>query len=140
MHCLSLTNSFFVIFNLIFIINNDQINAQSSFCLNFPINPGPFNFPQLPNKYQARVEVNYVNEKRTSDMYIYYDSSKNRASIEIREKNTIKTLIFNYDTDEIYQLTCIWLFLLLKFRNIKIIFFLFFLKQCQKLSQIKFFL
>jgi hypothetical protein len=108
MNYLSLAKRFFIIFNVITIttININQINAQSNYCLNFPTNPGPNNFPQLPDKYQAKVEVNFANEKRTSDMNIHFDSSKNRASIEIKEKNSIKKLIFNYETDEIYQLTC----------------------------------
>ena len=108
MHYLSLTKSLIAILVFNYFTNINQINAQSSYCLNFPTNPGPNNFPQLPNKYQARVEVNFVNEKRTSDMNIHFDSSKSRASIEIKEKNSIKTLIFNYETDEIYQLTCIY--------------------------------
>jgi hypothetical protein len=82
------------------------VEKSEQFCSNFPIYPGPDGFPSLPLKYQARIEVNSVYEKRTSDLRVFYDFASNRAAIQIAEKNSFKKLIFNYDTNEIYSLTC----------------------------------
>ena len=80
--------------------------TYQQYCQNFPTNPGPNNFPTLPSAYQARVEVNYATEKRSSDMRVFYNYGSRLASVEIKENNSIKKLIFSYDTDEIYSLTC----------------------------------
>ncbi len=64
------------------------------------------NFPTIPSKYEARVEVNWQDEKRSTEMRVFFDSSVKRAAVEMKENNTITRLIFNYETDEIYKLTC----------------------------------
>ena len=38
---------------------------------------------------------------------ISYNYDFKRAFIEIRDNNTINKLIFSFDTDEIYSITCI---------------------------------
>lgn len=66
------------------------------------IDPAP-NFPQ---KYSTRVEVNQLEDDTTYEMQAYYDYSKKRASLDFKENNIWKKLIFNYETDEIYLLIC----------------------------------
>ena len=63
--------------------------------------------PSLPARYQTRVEVNLKEEQKSIEMMISYNYDYKRAFIEIRDNNTINKLIFSFDTDEIYSITCI---------------------------------
>lgn len=39
-------------------------------------------------------------------MQAFYDLSKKKAALDLREDNIWKKLIFNYETNEIYSLIC----------------------------------
>ena len=85
MHYLSLTKSLIAILVFNYFTNIYQINAQSSYCLNFPTNPGPNNFPQLPNKYQARVEVNFgLNKSEDERQSSFQEITKVMTIVTIR--------------------------------------------------------
>lgn len=65
---------------------------------------GPDPIPSIPKKFQTRVEINIENQNRMMEMRYFYDYEQRRAAIITRESNTDTKLIFNYDTDEIYEL------------------------------------
>lgn len=65
---------------------------------------GPDPIPLIPNKFQTRVEINIENQNRMTEMRYFYDFEQRKAAILTRESNTDTKLIFNYDTDEIYEL------------------------------------
>lgn len=81
-----------------------KISAQV--CSSYPYVSGPSPTPSIPSKYSARVEVNMKEDEKTMEMRAFYDYSKRKAAVEIKEDKIIKKLIFNYETDEIYVLTC----------------------------------
>ncbi|CAF0875761.1 unnamed protein product [Brachionus calyciflorus] len=66
---------------------------------------GPEPVPSIPSKFQVRVEVNTEGDLKMSEMRYYYDYDQRKAAIETRQNNMNTRLIFNYQTDEIYELT-----------------------------------
>ncbi|RMZ93756.1 EF-hand domain-containing D1 [Brachionus plicatilis] len=58
--------------------------------------------PSIPSKFQTRVEVN--TESQMTEFRYFYNYDQRRAAIETRKSNNYQKLIFNYDTDEIYEL------------------------------------
>lgn len=60
--------------------------------------------PVLPRTFQVNVEINLVNEKRTSSQKWYFDGPNRQAALDIRENDQINKLIFNYETNEVYEI------------------------------------
>ena len=58
------------------------------------------------------MEVNQLEDDRTYEMRAFFDSSKRKAALEIRDNSISKKLIFNYETDEIFSMTCIKKFMI----------------------------
>lgn len=50
------------------------------------------------------VEINIVNQNRSSNQRWYFDNSDRKAAIDIKQDNQISKLIFHYETDEVYQI------------------------------------
>lgn len=65
---------------------------------------GPDPVPSIPNRFQTRVEINTDGQNQMKEFRYFYDYDYRRAAIEMRESNFYTKLIFNYDTDEIYEL------------------------------------
>ena len=47
-----------------------------------------------------------LEEQKSQEMLIYYNYDYRKAALEIRDNNTITKHIFNFDTDEIFSITC----------------------------------
>jgi len=62
--------------------------------------------PIIPNIYRSRVEVNHVEEQRSTEMEISYNNNLRKAFIEMKRDNSATKLIYNFDTDEIYSIKC----------------------------------
>ncbi len=60
--------------------------------------------PTLSNVFQTRIEITYVTEKRSASTRLFYDYDSRRAAIEIIEKDSYMKLIFNYETDELFEI------------------------------------
>lgn len=73
-----------------------QCNIQPS------IQPGVA--PSIPPKFQTRVEVNTEGDNKQIELRYFYDYDRRQAAIETRQNNMNTRLIFNYDTNEIYEL------------------------------------
>lgn len=50
--------------------------------------------------------MNQLEDDKSYEMQAFYDYSKKKATLDLRENSVWKRLIFNYETDEIYLLTC----------------------------------
>lgn len=62
--------------------------------------------PELPQAYEARIEVNYLTgDKRSTSVVHNYDYNRRRASIWTQSNNTNTKLIFDYETEEIHVVT-----------------------------------
>jgi hypothetical protein len=62
--------------------------------------------PALPSQYQTRVEIKMVEKKEAIEMQLFYDYNARRAAVEVKGENKYEKLIFNYETNEIYELKC----------------------------------
>ncbi|CAF0710186.1 unnamed protein product [Brachionus calyciflorus] len=93
----------YLILNLI-LLSKWIVDAQVCTNSDYPYKPGPSPTPSIPNRYSTRVEVNQLEDDRTYEMRAFFDSSKKKAALEIREDGLFKKLIFNYETDEIYSM------------------------------------
>ena len=91
MKILKLIGLFLIVQNV-----HSQCNIQPS------ISPGVA--PSIPTKFQTRVEVNTEGDNKQFELRYYYDYDRRKAAIETRQNNMNIRLIFNYDTDEIYEL------------------------------------
>jgi hypothetical protein len=60
--------------------------------------------PSLPFAFQVDVEINIVNENRSSNQKWTFDGPNRLAALEIKENNSIVNYIFNYETDEVFQI------------------------------------
>ncbi|XP_060602473.1 uncharacterized protein LOC132755602 [Ruditapes philippinarum] len=90
---------------LIFLLNQHTVCA-SSIC--DQIKPtaatGPA-FPYLLDGFQTNVEVNIIDKQKTISAKWYYDYPGNRATITLFEHGIDGQLIFNFITDEIYEIS-----------------------------------
>ncbi len=59
----------------------------------------------FPNKFQTKIEINYLSENRSANTEWFYDYDTRQAAIEIKENDQIKKYIFNYLTDELFLIT-----------------------------------
>lgn len=60
----------------------------------------------IPNVYRSKVELNHVEEQRTTEMEISFNNNLRKAYIETKRNNTAEKLIYNFETDEIFSIKC----------------------------------
>ena len=91
---------------------SQRITLKLQFLAHFLI----FNFyfkapvPALPKRFSTNIEINFINEKRTDDLKIFFDYDKAKCAIEYKENNQIIKHIYDYDTSEVYEIIGIALF------------------------------
>lgn len=84
----------------IFLFKN-FLNAQECNFQNMPIVGSN---PVLSRIFEIHAEINIINENRTVNQKWLFDGPNRKAAIDIIEKDTIKKLIFNYETNEVYEI------------------------------------
>ncbi len=82
------------------------VYCQNDYCTEFPTQLGSDPIPELPKSFEVRVETNLDVDGRTQEMRLFYDYDQRKAAIELKEDNQFYKLIFNYETDEIFELNC----------------------------------
>ena len=60
--------------------------------------------PKLPLIFQTRIEINYLTENRSATTRWFYDREARKAAIEVVERGKMSKLIFNYETDELFEI------------------------------------
>jgi hypothetical protein len=96
----------FIIRSILFSFIVGLVCCQNEYCNEFPTQLGSDPIPELPKSYEVRVEANLELDGRTQELRLFYDYDQRRAAIELKEDNQYYKLIFNYETDEIYELNC----------------------------------
>ena len=96
----------FIFRSILFIFIASFIHCQNEYCTEFPIQLGSDPIPELPKSYEVRIETNLELDGRTQEMRLFYDFNQRKAAIELKEDNQYYKLIFNYETDEIFELNC----------------------------------
>lgn len=82
--------------------------GQAEFvCDNTGSAPHTGTYPVLPSVFKTRVEINYKTEKRSATTQWFYDFDKRKAAIDIKENNYIYKRIYNYETNEIFDMQAI---------------------------------
>lgn len=61
----------------------------------------------LPNKFSTRVEIT-TDGKESTDVEMNFDYDRRKAAITLESRDTRTDLIFNYETDEIYLVECMF--------------------------------
>jgi len=85
-----------LLFQRLLLLNGQECNFQ-----NMPL---VGTNPALPRTFEINVEINVVNENRTVNQKWMFDGPNRKAAIDITEKDTIRKLIFNYETNEVYEI------------------------------------
>ena len=80
-------------------LNKYRLNRHNKVIIYFQ----GYTYPELPQTFQTRVEINYITEKRSATTQWFYDYNKRKGAIHIKENNFIYQLIFNYKTDELFS-------------------------------------
>lgn len=63
----------------------------------------PEEFPKLPPEFQTRIEVNYISQKRNSEVIIIYDSEDKRAEVSVREQDGTFRIVYYFDQDLVFR-------------------------------------
>ena len=81
-----------------------QVCIAQYVCPTIPATMGPDPIPSIPTQYETRVEINIDNDQKTREMRLFYDYDLRKAAVIFKKDNKYEKLIFNYDTNEIYEL------------------------------------
>ncbi|XP_052216827.1 uncharacterized protein LOC127834810 [Dreissena polymorpha] len=76
--------------------------CQTPYCTRFN-NTGP-DLPQLPDQYQTTIEVNLVDKGQTITGAEYYDGPGNQATLQMRQNNSLFTLVYDYENDQLFYI------------------------------------
>lgn len=61
--------------------------------------------PQIPSQFQTRIELNIVDKNTTVDVLQYFDYDGNRVRIDTLKSAVQGSIIYSFDTDEIFYVT-----------------------------------
>ncbi|XP_061182284.1 uncharacterized protein LOC133190610 [Saccostrea echinata] len=61
--------------------------------------------PQIPSLFQTRIELNIVDKNTTVDIVEYFDYEGNRVRIDTLKNAVQGSIIYSFDTDEIFYVT-----------------------------------
>ncbi|RNA13065.1 hypothetical protein BpHYR1_026065 [Brachionus plicatilis] len=90
---------------LILFLIVEFINCQKiKFCSPVTSNINPDELPKLPDEFEARVELNSINENLNSEVKILYDRNEKRADVTIRDQNNTFRQIYDFEHDQLFTL------------------------------------
>ncbi|XP_060563272.1 uncharacterized protein LOC132722747 [Ruditapes philippinarum] len=78
--------------------------SEQMYCTSYNgTNTGP-SLPDLPDQYSTTIEATLLEANKTLTGYEYFDNPGNRASLKIETAGSLHTIVFNYASDELFNI------------------------------------